>query len=153
MYQHLHLLNYVHLHMYDGNWSCKWSICVHVLCIYIMVFRLRWRQAFKRARHLRSVILTRRSRGGRKITFAPYLIAPFPLLTSTWWCRWVDVQTLTLETLNSTSKYYVVNKWTIHNESKCIISREGLTVGSKYHKYLLHISRLALPSNYVLSVC
>lgn len=51
--------------------------------IYIMVFRLRWRQAFKRARHLRSVILTRRSRGGRKITFAPYLIAPFPLLTST----------------------------------------------------------------------
>lgn len=44
--------------------------------IYIMVFRLRWRQAFKRARHVRSLILTRRSRGGRKITFAPYLIAP-----------------------------------------------------------------------------
>lgn len=45
--------------------------------IYIMVFRQRLRRAFTRARHVRSIILTRRSRGGRKITFAPYLIAPF----------------------------------------------------------------------------
>lgn len=154
MYQHLHLLNYVHLHKYDGNWSCKWSICVHVLCIYISWYSDWGGDKPLNVPDIWGVLSSPDAlEGVGKSHLLHIWSLLFPLLTSTWWCRWVDVQTLTLETLNSTSKYYVVNKWTIHNESKCIISREGLTVGSKYHKYLLHISRLALPSNYVLSVC